>query len=271
MFGDGLTLERGFYSGDECLVSQGGAFDINDDGYLVPVGVDNTWRDGIEKHYYGGTVTIDSVSYAWGIPIKGYTIRVDTLPGGVVATDTSRFQKVGSSIPDFNLGVSQTFRWKGFSVYTLFDAQIGGDIYNNTRQWGCRDKTCWEYDQVTQDGALASGDGTDPSGYKSILYGEILYDVNSDNSHFVEDGSFVKFRELALRYTFSRAQLEGFFGGFIKRVSLAVIGRNLMTWTDYSGYDPEVSGLGGSAAYLRYDDFGYPNYRTWTGSIEIEF
>jgi len=79
-----------------------------------------------------------------------------------------------------------------------------------------------------------------------------------------------QFRELSLRYTFNRSQLEPLFGNFIKRVSLSLIGRNLLTFTDYSGYDPEVSNSGDAAVYRR-DNFAYPHIRTLTGAIEIEF
>jgi hypothetical protein len=87
----------------------------------------------------------------------------------------------------------------------------------------------------------------------------------------VEDGSFIKFRELSLRYTFNRNMLEPLFGNFIKRVSLSIIGRNLFTFTDYLGYDPEVASSNSEGAVFRVDDFQYPNYRTFTGAIEIEF
>ena len=48
--------------------------------------------------------------------------------------------------------------------------------------------------------------------------------------------------------------------------SIAVIGRNLLTFTDYKGYDPDVGGT-----IVRQDSFDYPRYRTITGSFEITF
>ncbi len=47
---------------------------------------------------------------------------------------------------------------------------------------------------------------------------------------------------------------------------ISVIGRNLLTFTDYKGYDPDVGG-----AIVRFDSFDYPRYRTITGSFEISF
>lgn len=52
----------------------------------------------------------------------------------------------------------------------------------------------------------------------------------------------------------------------VSSMSVGIIGRNLWTLTGYSGFDPEVGGL-----FTRTDSFGYPNGRTFTGSVSIEF
>jgi hypothetical protein len=56
-------------------------------------------------------------------------------------------------------------------------------------------------------------------------------------------------------------------------VTVGLIGRNLVTWTKYKGYDPEVGSTSGEgdATIYRFDGYYYPNYRTITGSLEIEF
>ena len=159
---------------------------------------------------------------------------------------------------DESLG--NTFRYKGFSVYALFDAQIGGDIYNGTRQWPLRENNGFDNDQTGKTENLK----------KPIEYYTVIYNVNGDNSFFVESGEYLKFRELSVRYSFNRGQLEGFANGLLNRISISVVGRNIKTWTGYTGYDPEVSS-GGDQGVFRVDDFDYPNFKTWTGSIEIEF
>ena len=63
--------------------------------------------------------------------------------------------------------------------------------------------------------------------------------------------------------------------GVFSQIGLGVIGRNLLTWDNYDeGYDPEVGiveGEGGSAVVTKIDAFRYPNYRTFTGFIEVKF
>ena len=76
----------------------------------------------------------------------------------------------------------------------------------------------------------------------------------------------MKLRELSLKYRLGDRAL-----GLLSRLgasgaSFSIVGRNLMTWTDYKGYDPDVGG-----AITRLDSFDYPRYRTFTGSFEIIF
>ena len=246
------------YTDNSCLVGNGGAYQNNDEGYLVPVGTNNDYTDGPLNNNFGSKITIDGVQYDWGLPFEGWASVPNPATG---ANDTTNFRPIGNTIPDFNWGLANTFRFGGFQLYALFDAQVGGDIYNNTRQWAARENNANWVDQ----GGKADGDK------KTLDYAQRLYFVNGNNDFFVEDGSFIKFRELSLRYTFSRNMLEPLFGNFIKRISLSIIGRNLMTFTDYQGYDPEVSSSNSAGVIFRVDEFEYPNYRTFTGAVEIEF
>jgi hypothetical protein len=81
-------------------------------------------------------------------------------------------------------------------------------------------------------------------------------------------------RELSVNYTFNRNQLPGFLGSTLSKLTVGVVGRNILTFTGYRGYDPEsnVVDVGLAAAGVaRFDDFGYPNFRTITGIVEFEF
>ncbi|MBF8296458.1 MAG: TonB-linked outer rane protein, SusC/RagA family [Bacteroidetes bacterium] len=238
-------------------------YQVNDDGYLVYVGAGNSFRDGISKKMWGTVDTIMSnPSYfnlpgryltAWGMPIKFQD--ANPLIGDFVS--------LGNVLPDFNMAFSSTFRLGGFTTYVLFDAQIGGQIYNQTRQWNLRELVGGEVDQV----------GKTDDTKKPINYYTTLYSTNATNSHFVENGDYLKLRELSIRYTFDRAQLQSFFGSWFNRITVGVIGRNLVTWTKYKGYDPEVGQTTGQgdAVTFRFDGFTYPNFRTFTGNLEIEF
>ncbi len=229
------------------------SFTINDDGYVVPVGAGNTWRDGISKDLWGTTVDAgNGTMLPWGTPL----LWADPETG---STDTY----IGAAVPDFNVGFNTTFRWKGLTLYAVLSAQIGGEIYNNTRQWGYRERR--HYDQ--------DAGGKSDEVKKPISYYERLYNANSINSHFVEDGTYLKLRELSMNYSLDQTDLSKFAGGFLanffSRMTFGVIGRNLFTFTGYSGWDPQVGQ--GDATLVRIDSFAYPHYRTITGVLEFEF
>lgn len=204
---------------------------VNSDGYLVRAGTIGTPQE---------------------LPIR-YTEINDA---GTAIQDF----KIGDTNPDFNFAVSNTFSWKSLSVYALIDAQVGGQLYNLTKQWIFREMRHADFDQR----------GVADSKKKAATYYSALYDANTTNEYFVEDAGYLKLREVAINYTLNRNQL-GFLGESIDRVRFGIIGRNLLTFTKYSGYDPEVSGLSGDASNYRIDTYNYPNFRTFTGVIEITF
>lgn len=216
-------------------------FQKNDDGYVVWVGTDHDYTDGISDILWG--IDSDDGNYKWGMPIA----EIDK--------EGNKFLRIGSAVPDFSYGFTTTFRFRNLSIYALFEGQVGGNIYNMTSQWGMRDNKVAEVDQS----------GKKEGKKKPTAYYQVLYNVRSPNSHFVEDGTYMKLQELSLRYNFS---LKG-----LNRITVGVIGRNLLTWTDYSGYDPEVGtggGQGGSAVLTRFDGYQYPNFRSVSFIFEVE-
>ncbi len=223
-----------------------GEFAINDDGLVVYVGAGNTYKDGIAKDLWGTRGTVDGVEYEWGMPV------FETDEAGINAQ-----VPIGDVNPDFNVGITHNVTWKGFNFYGLIDIKQGGDTYNNTRQWGYRDNTHADYDQFGREDGLK----------KPVTYYQKLYNTNSITSWFVEKSSYVKLRDLSVTYAFDRNQLQGLFGGLgIERLSVGLIGRNLFTWSDYTGFDPEVGSIRDS-----YDGFGYPNFRTFTARFDVQF
>ncbi|TDQ09500.1 SusC/RagA family TonB-linked outer membrane protein [Pedobacter metabolipauper] len=172
------------------------------------------------------------------------------------ATGNNWYGKIGDGNADFNLGIANTFKYKGFNLYFLVDIKKGGDIYNSKNQWMTRD-----YRNVAMDMS-----GVPDGQKKTYDYFVNFYDVNVINTYWVEDASYIKFREVALGYTFSTKQL-GLFKGVVKNITAKAIGRNLLTISDYKGYDPEVGSVS-----QPYDGINkYPNYRSFGFSLTAEF
>jgi TonB-linked SusC/RagA family outer membrane protein len=229
-------------------------FVVDQNGYLVWVGAggslsDNAW----------GTTSPDFLP--WGTPFAGECAEDRTGAG-------RSFCPVGNTMPDYTVTFSTNVDWRGFSFYGLIDAVQGFDVWNQPLSWGLFRDNVGFMDQT----GVPEADRK-PIGYWRALYGGLGGLVA--NGEFVEDASFVKLRELSLRYRLTADQLSGVpgLGGFAG-MAFSVSGRNLMTWSDYRGYDPEVGRAGGatgSAALARVDGFNYPNFRTWTFGLELTF
>ena len=221
-------------------------FQVNDDGLLVWVGPGNSWRDGVSKSLWGTSTTIDGISYGWGMPI-----RLRNADGQITRVRT------GDGNPDVRWGLGNNIQWKGFNLYALVDGQVGGDVYNNTKQRMYQHQRSADEDQAGKPDELKK-----PITY----YTPTLYNAATAVSWFVEDGSYVKLREVSLRYAIDASRFAPLARFGMDRAILSLIGRNLYTWSDYSGYDPEIGG-----AITRVDDFDFPQYRTLTAAIEIVF
>jgi hypothetical protein len=142
----------------------------------------------------------------------------------------------------------------------LFDASVGNKIYNQGRHWSYFENYSGDQDQIGK---------TDETKKPINYYGSAgLYDVLQPNSAFVENGSYVKLRELSLSYKLGR------LGGVSGDWSVSLIGRNLKTFTKYKGFDPEVGiagGTTGNGVVNAFDAYRFPNLRSFTLSIGSTF
>lgn len=230
-------------------------------------------QEGIDPNDYtvnkiGYVVRKDQENTSGEVPYK----LVDEFGNPIV-------QQIGDINPDFRMGFANTFGYKGFKLYTLFDLKKGGDIYNLGKQWLYRDQ---RHGDASRDGIAASFYGSNG-----------LYNVLVPNNHFVEDGSFFMLREAALSYEFAKNQLNSLFGNAIESLRISVIGRNLFTVTDYSGFHPDITGAprdentlsnrvadsrgsdaatpNGDPSVFLVDAFNYPVPRTVTFSLQLTF
>jgi hypothetical protein len=164
---------------------------------------------------------------------------------------------VGDANPDLNWGFSTQFRRGPLTLYALVGGQIGGDVYNSTKQ------RMYQYArnrEIDQDGK--PDDRKKPATY----FTGPIYNANTAIAWFVEDATYTKLREASVRYNLTPRQLPLLSRTGAKSIWLSVVGRNLFALTDYSGYDPEIGGV-----LSRVDNFDFPTYRTVTFSVDIEF
>lgn len=216
-------------------------FQVNDDGLLVPVGPGGSFRDG----RWGTTIAIDGRSYAWGLPFT----QLDETNQPVIG-------RIGNGNPDYNLGLNSTLQWGSLQVYGLMSVQVGGDVYNFTQQRMFQNQRSARQDQAGKPEELK----------KPVEYYTRIYNTNTVNNFFVEDGTHAKLRELSVSYRVNAARAPMLNRLGMEGVTLSLIGRNLLVISNYTGYDPEVGSITN-----RLDNFVYPQYRTITGSVQIDF
>ncbi len=171
-------------------------------------------------------------------------------------------QIVGSPHPDYVGGLNNQLSFRGFDFSVFFQFAQGHEIFNAMRLFS--DAGGYYLDNHFRhvlDRWQQPGDITDQP--RASYYGESGARVIS--SRFIEDGSYVRLQEVTLGY-----QLPASVAGIarLRNARLYVSGSNLHTWTDYSGYNPDVNSNGSSATFsLGTDFYAYPLARTFTIGI----
>lgn len=175
----------------------------------------------------------------------------DGYPFGGVNEDGTRSKVIGDPNPEWFGALINEFRYKQFGLRVQFDAVQGYDVLNWNRRL---------LDNVIFGGGYNVGQellGNRPKGT-----GGAQANIFEE---FVEDGSFVKLREISLSYTIKPASPA------VDNITLSLIGRNLVSWDSYSGWDPEVNTPGQSNGVRGFDFGAVPIPRTFRFSINIGF
>lgn len=238
-------------------------FQMNDEGFIVWTGGMPVTQGYTHNFYQAQLADVDAPwghRINWGLPI----VRRDDGNAPLVSP-------IGNSSPDYHVGLSSNLTWNKFSVYGLLDGVFGRDVWNEGFHWAQGDFMSGNTDQGGKSvetikplgyyWRVGPGTGGHPSGIGG------LYDVLGPTDDSVEDASFVRFREMAVSYNIGPLMGSGNW-------TVGVVGRNLYTFTDYRGYDPEVGRGGGqlgSAALNGIDYFTFPNLRTFTFQLSTSF
>ncbi|MDQ3698708.1 MAG: SusC/RagA family TonB-linked outer membrane protein [Gemmatimonadota bacterium] len=225
---------------------------INEDGYVV-----------LKSAY--GTLNERAIKY----------VRCKREDASGTCLETTNIVRIGDSNPDFNLSFNPVLTLGRVSLSGLLDWSHGGDLYNGTRQWAfqaTRDRAQDQFGKAQNAEACGTAQDNPTLGscsQKALAYYAVgFYNGLDPNDYFVEDGSYMKLKELGVSYTFAPTRLRRI--GF-QEMKLGLIGRNLFTITDYSGLDPEVSGLFGDPFQVKMDWFQYPQFRTYSAVVEFSF
>jgi outer membrane receptor protein involved in Fe transport len=156
---------------------------------------------------------------------------------------------VGNSAPDYEMGFSNDLNYGSFHFSSLVDWRKGGlgvDLTN---------------DYFVGAGTLAD----------TARATKMLSDFSKGIDVWVENTGFVKIREMTLGYDLPSAMASRLFQGHAQNARIEISGRNLKTWTKYTGLDPEVSNFGNQPLGRFQDVTPYPPSRAWYLTINTTF
>ena len=181
--------------------------------------------------------------------------------GNQIQPDGSvKLSPIGDATPKFTMQFANNFNVKPFAVNVLFDWSNGGVRSNLTQNLFDEGKNSWDYDHAAPDG--------DPRPLG--LYRYETWKNGSNASVYLQDASYVKLREVTLTYNVPQSVTQK-IGSGISSLRLNLSGRNLYTWTDYWGMDPESSNFGNNNVARIVDLAQYPPSRTFFFDISVGF
>lgn len=236
---------------------------INGSGYGIPFTVITRFEEGFSPGYFYGYQTdgifqnqaeIDAHATQNGAQ-PGDIRYVDVKNDGVINADDRT--KIGDPFPDFTLGWNLSMDYKNFDFNIFTYASVGGDIYRAYE----RNLNYTNRFASTLDRWTGQGTSTDEPRVTFL-------DTNNNrraSDRYVEDGSFVKIKNIQLGYSIPKTYLKA---SGLSQVRIYGQVKNAFVFTDYSGYDPEISS---GVLDTGVDRGSYPQPRTWTLGLNVKF
>jgi TonB-linked SusC/RagA family outer membrane protein len=166
---------------------------------------------------------------------------------------------IGDPNPDFTFGMTNTLSYKGFSLSIFLQGSYGNDIYNASKM-----EMMGMYDGKNQITDVLR---------RWQIPGQITdvpkagFDMKN-SSYFVEDGSYLRVKDVTLSYDFSGKWMQK---AHISKIQPYFTVTNLLTWTGYTGMDPEVNQWGNSGAVQGIDWGTYPQTKSFTLGVNVVF
>lgn len=261
--------------------------DLAGANFIGIAGFVGTATYAFEGHPYSVIRGVDFVRFGRGSTVGGQSIDqlYPNAPKDALYIGANGFPVVdpelriqGDPNPDWTGSIRNTVTlFKKLRISALIDIKHGGDMWNGTKgalyHFGTHKDTEIRGDSLIF-GQTYRGDEqvAGPGAGKKVLIGQSWFTgsgsgFNGPSSQFIEDAGYVKLREISVAYTFR--------GGFVSKLGLSDIdvrlsGRNLKTWTDYTGIDPETN-LPGTSGGRGLDYFNNPFHRSYVMTLRLNY
>ena len=205
-------------------------------------------KEGITNNARYGTVKPGVVKYK------------DQDGDGIITTNDRTV--IGNAMPKWYGGITNTFNYKGIDFSFMFQFNYGNDIYNATRLYATQSRS-------GRRNMLAEvADRWSPTNASNKVPSQDGYIVNDVYSRFIEDGSFLRLKNITLGYTLPHKWTRKFHAS---KLRIYATGQNLFCISGYSGYDPEVNSASSNPMTPGLDWGAYPKSRVFTFGIDLQF
>jgi hypothetical protein len=174
---------------------------------------------------------------------------------------------VADATPDFEMSFSNEFTFRGFTLTALLDWRKGGYTSNLTNNLYDEGFTAYDYDKQVTVQRPGKADTT----YKLGNYRYGSWATGQDARAYVQNGTFVKLREITLGYSVPEALVQRVLSGRGRDMRVNLSARNLAIWSAYWGMDPEVSNFGNQNVGRFVDLAPFPPSRSFFLSFDLGF
>lgn len=206
---------------------------------------------------------------------NGFYQNNQTAPGDIKFSDLNGDGQVnaddrtflGSYLPKFSYGLNWTGNYQNFDFTLYFQGVYGNKIYNGTKVIG---QGMLRLFNATTDVL----DAWTPQNTDTDVPRAISGDPNQNSrtsDRFLEDGSYLRIKNLSIGYTIPSSQIGALTNNVISKIRIYVSSQNLLTFTKYTGYDPEVGSRAGNLLTNGIDYGLYPQPRTFLAGISVGF
>lgn len=196
----------------------------------------------------------------------GHVKYVDQNGDGIIDQEDRTI--IGNPHPDHFGGLNNSFRFKNFEVDFLLQWSYGFDVFNANRAAWSFPTHNGMFNRLASAAEAWTPTNTDTNVITHFSNGAAAYPPPGYklDSRYIEDGSYLRLKTLSIAYN---VPLQKNWLG-LKSCKITLSGQNLFTWTDYSGYDPEIS-IGNNPLIQNLDFSAYPQNRTYNLALLAKF